>query len=242
MDGGTDELDHSCPNRRNGRAWPVGHHPRSAAAIGSGLRDLGNRPWRHASPTGPIASRCAARLRWRGSHLPSCSLAGGRWPSSHSLPGSRRQRGIAIAECHEREMALVEAIASWTEQIRDTLAAANGLEQALSAAPRRPDAIAPEVDGSPRARVRTSCPMRSVDSQMRSTTHWPILSSQRCSSPPRSGTRPGFAVHPSLRRRPQRGPDALAGLGWPSPQPQCGASHRCRRAVRGRRRPARAGP
>lgn len=34
---------------------------------------------------------------------------------------------------HEREMALVEGIATWTEQIRDTLAAANGLEHALSA-------------------------------------------------------------------------------------------------------------
>jgi len=34
---------------------------------------------------------------------------------------------------HERELALVEGIATWTEQIRDTLAAANGLEHALAA-------------------------------------------------------------------------------------------------------------
>ena len=34
---------------------------------------------------------------------------------------------------HEREVELVEAIASWTEQIRDTLAAANGLEHAIGA-------------------------------------------------------------------------------------------------------------
>ncbi|MEO7398316.1 MAG: type II secretion system F family protein [Ilumatobacteraceae bacterium] len=34
---------------------------------------------------------------------------------------------------YERELALVEAIASWTEQVRDTLAAANGLEHALGA-------------------------------------------------------------------------------------------------------------
>ncbi len=32
-----------------------------------------------------------------------------------------------------RELALVEAIASWTEQVRDTLAAANGLEHAIGA-------------------------------------------------------------------------------------------------------------
>lgn len=34
---------------------------------------------------------------------------------------------------YERELQLVEAIAAWTEQIRDTLAAANGLEHALGA-------------------------------------------------------------------------------------------------------------
>jgi len=34
---------------------------------------------------------------------------------------------------YERELALVEAIAAWTEQVRDTLAAANGLEHALGA-------------------------------------------------------------------------------------------------------------
>jgi tight adherence protein B len=34
---------------------------------------------------------------------------------------------------HQREVGLVEAIASWTEQIRDTLAAANGLEHAIGA-------------------------------------------------------------------------------------------------------------
>ncbi|MCU1391087.1 MAG: putative integral rane protein, partial [Ilumatobacteraceae bacterium] len=32
-----------------------------------------------------------------------------------------------------RELALVEAIATWTEQVRDTLAAANGLEHAIGA-------------------------------------------------------------------------------------------------------------
>jgi len=43
-------------------------------------------------------------------------------------PTWRRSRGT-----YSRELALVEAIAAWTEQIRDTLAAANGLEHAIGA-------------------------------------------------------------------------------------------------------------
>jgi len=47
---------------------------------------------------------------------------------------------------YERELQLVEAIAAWTEQIRDTLAAANGLEHALGAtAPIAPAPIAGAV-------------------------------------------------------------------------------------------------
>ncbi|MCU1395615.1 MAG: putative integral rane protein [Ilumatobacteraceae bacterium] len=46
----------------------------------------------------------------------------------------------------ERELGLVEAIASWTEHIRDTLAAANGLEHAIGAtAPLAPAPIAEAV-------------------------------------------------------------------------------------------------
>ena len=48
---------------------------------------------------------------------------------------------------HERELALVEAIAAWTEQVRDTLAAANGLEHALGAtAAAAPTPIAGAVE------------------------------------------------------------------------------------------------
>ena len=57
-------------------------------------------------------------------------------------PSGFRQRGA-----HDREMAVVEGIATWTEQIRDTLAAANGLEHALAAtAPLAPAAIAEHVE------------------------------------------------------------------------------------------------
>jgi Flp pilus assembly protein TadB len=44
------------------------------------------------------------------------------------MPTWRRARGA-----YRRELALVEAIAAWTEQIRDTLAGANGLEHAIGA-------------------------------------------------------------------------------------------------------------
>jgi tight adherence protein B len=47
----------------------------------------------------------------------------------------------------ERELALVEAIASWTEHVRDTLSAANGLEHAIGAtAPLAPAPIAGAVE------------------------------------------------------------------------------------------------
>ncbi|MEO6125553.1 MAG: type II secretion system F family protein [Ilumatobacteraceae bacterium] len=51
------------------------------------------------------------------------AAAGGWWS-----PTWYRSRGS-----YERELQVVEAIAAWTEQIRDTLAAANGLEHALGA-------------------------------------------------------------------------------------------------------------
>lgn len=56
--------------------------------------------------------------------------------------------GIGAAPAHRRdEQALVEAIASWTEQLRDTLAGSHGLEQVIIAtAPHAPLAIAPAVE------------------------------------------------------------------------------------------------
>jgi Flp pilus assembly protein TadB len=53
---------------------------------------------------------------------------------------------------HERELARIEAIAAWTEQLRDTLGAAAGLQQAILATsttapePIRPDVVALCVD------------------------------------------------------------------------------------------------
>ncbi|MEC3974318.1 type II secretion system F family protein [Amycolatopsis sp. H20-H5] len=48
---------------------------------------------------------------------------------------------------HARAVARIEAVASWSEMLRDTLAAAAGLEQAIVAtAERVPDAIRPEIN------------------------------------------------------------------------------------------------
>lgn len=71
----------------------------------------------------PVATLVAAAA---GFAAPSATQAGGR---------------------HRRELARIEAIAGWVEQVRDTLSAANGLEHALVASARvAPSAIAPEVE------------------------------------------------------------------------------------------------
>jgi tight adherence protein B len=63
--------------------------------------------------------------------------AGACWAAPAALGGRRR---------HQAEIARVEAIASWTEMLRDTLAGANGLEQAVVAtAAVAPEPIAPAV-------------------------------------------------------------------------------------------------
>ena len=57
-------------------------------------------------------------------------------------PSAMRRRGAAL-----REIAIVEAIATWTEQLRDNLAAAGGLQSALGAtAAAAPRPIAAEVE------------------------------------------------------------------------------------------------
>ncbi len=54
---------------------------------------------------------------------------------------------LATMGRHHREVARVEAIAAWAEQLRDTLSAANGLEHAIGASARvAPAPIAPAVE------------------------------------------------------------------------------------------------
>jgi tight adherence protein B len=74
-----------------------------------------------------------------------------RWPIGSVLAGLAAwflPRILGRDREHERSLGRIEAIASWTEQLRDTLAAAAGLEQAiLATAPIAPEAVREEVAG-----------------------------------------------------------------------------------------------
>jgi len=62
-----------------------------------------------------------------------------RWPvaaAAAGLVGYGLPNIRAAAGRHQREVARVEAVAAWTEQLRDTLSAANGLEHAIMAGAR----------------------------------------------------------------------------------------------------------
>ena len=74
-----------------------------------------------------------------------------RWPVGSVLAGLGAwflPRILGRDRGHERSLARIEAMASWTEQLRDTLAAAAGLEQAiLATAPIAPEPIREQVAG-----------------------------------------------------------------------------------------------
>ncbi|HEY2577196.1 MAG TPA: hypothetical protein VGI74_12900 [Streptosporangiaceae bacterium] len=74
-----------------------------------------------------------------------------RWPVGSVLAGLAAwflPRILGRDRGHETSLARIEAMASWTEQLRDTLAAAAGLEQAiLATAPIAPEPVREEVAG-----------------------------------------------------------------------------------------------
>ncbi len=90
------------------------------------------------------------------SHWPVlvCVAAGAGWYS----PTWMHRRGG-----HDHELALVEAIAAWTEQVRDTLAAANGLEHAIGATA----ALAPRPIASAVQRLAARVDYESLPSALR---------------------------------------------------------------------------
>ncbi|WP_035854836.1 type II secretion system F family protein [Kitasatospora azatica] len=114
-------------------------------------------------PTEPTERQEGQIARWWRTHRPPrpgrrlattalaalLALVATGWPlaaplaalASWSLPGLLgRDKG------HEQAIARIEAIATWTEQLRDTLAAAAGLEQALLAtATTAPAAVRPQI-------------------------------------------------------------------------------------------------
>lgn len=86
------------------------------------------------------------------SRWPTAVIAGGLlgW-FSPELFASRSSRDAALAR--------TEAIASWTEMLRDTIASAHGLEAAITTtAPIAPQAIRPEIEQLSRALKHTSLP------------------------------------------------------------------------------------
>jgi len=131
------------------------------AGIGAGILLVVTGARGRAIPAGPAPEPLAERLSRRVPHLAfraSLSLLGGlvaalltRWPVgvvggmalgffARDLFSSRGQQR------HQTDR--TEAIASWTEMLRDTMAAAAGLEQAIiTTAPLVPIAIRAEVGG-----------------------------------------------------------------------------------------------
>jgi len=80
----------------------------------------------------PASARRRSRLGW----LPAVvGLVGGLavYAATQWLAAAGAPRYLAARREHTREIALVEAIASWAEMLRDTIAGAAGLEQAVAA-------------------------------------------------------------------------------------------------------------
>lgn len=105
---------------RRGTAASVGHHVDQllARSVSSGLTAV----IVFGLTQWPVAALAAAGAAW-------------------GLPPALRATGR-----HRRDVTVVEAIAGWTEQLRDTIAGAAGLEQAIVAtAPVAPAPLAPAV-------------------------------------------------------------------------------------------------
>lgn len=97
-----------------------------------------------------------AAVTWMAVRLPVLAIAAG--VAAALAPGIGRSRAGA-----RDEAALVEAIASWTEQVRDTLAGARGLEEAVAATSgRAPVEIAPAVQ-----RLVATVPYRGLSDALR---------------------------------------------------------------------------
>ncbi|GAA1119153.1 type II secretion system F family protein [Kitasatospora arboriphila] len=124
-------------------AWLLGTGLRPAVPAPGSPESRLERWWRAHRPARPgcritlAAAAAVAALAFTGwpAAVPAAAL--GTW-FLPALLGRDRTHGQAIAR--------IEAIAAWTEQLRDTLAAAAGLEQALLAtAETAPAAIRPQI-------------------------------------------------------------------------------------------------
>jgi Flp pilus assembly protein TadB len=142
-----------------------------AAVLGAGaglgllliLRGLlGSSSYPEATPAGDSSARWRWLSRWQQSRRPidgrrvalcvAVALIVGvvtRWPVAAVLAGVAGWALPALIgpdRDHKRRLARIEAVATWTESLRDTLGAAAGLEQAIMAtATLAPEAIRDEV-------------------------------------------------------------------------------------------------
>ncbi len=128
------------------------------ALVGAGVMLAAAGLRGHAVVAPPLHTPLAARVDRIALRL-ACGASGAvvvtaatHWPVAGvaaaltlwSAPDMARGR-----DRHRREIARTEAIATWTEQLRDTLAAASGLEQAIAATA----AVAPAALSGPIARL-----------------------------------------------------------------------------------------
>jgi hypothetical protein len=98
----------------------------------------GRRPGRLLLTIGIAAGAAVSAYVLTGWVAAGLLAAAAAWAAPHAFGGRRR---------HEAELAKVEAIASWAEMLRDTMAAASGLEQAIAAsAAVAPTPLAPAVN------------------------------------------------------------------------------------------------
>jgi Flp pilus assembly protein TadB len=117
-------------------------------AFGCAGHRILERPSGGRSAPGPQLDRLLARSVAAGlAAVVVLGLTG--WPVAAVAAGAGAwgiPPALQAAGRHRREVAMVEAIATWTEQLRDTIAGAAGLEQAIVAtAPLAPTPIAPAV-------------------------------------------------------------------------------------------------
>jgi Flp pilus assembly protein TadB len=112
-------------------AWWIGWHPPSVPQM---WLDKSRANWQRAAQSAAVALAVAVLTRW-----PIAALTAGgityAWPKLFSTGGEGKLH-----------VARLEAIATWTESLRDTIAAAVGLEQAiLASVDNSPDPIKPQL-------------------------------------------------------------------------------------------------
>ena len=128
----------------------------------------------------------AALARRAGLALAAAVIAGlaTGWPAGTVLAGLAAWSAPSVLGRDQDAagpVARIEAIAGWTEMLRDTTSAAAGLEQAIAAtAPLAPEAIRPQVTAlAGRLAAGTGWTRRCASSPARSPTRSPTWSSPR---------------------------------------------------------------